>query len=126
METMTDLNQAAERLRRLASQLEQTFGVQYCTMTMRDDINELEANAKAYLAEHAADDGELITREWWQSLSCVETCCIWLDDDTWLDWGSEAGVYLCTESSTIDLPHITTRGQLRMLLRALNPERGES
>jgi len=104
---MSELQQAAERLRNNTD------------LTVED----LVMLAKAYLAEHRADDGELITDGW---ITSIREAWPFMDKHTlsiekqchvvrhWERWMVEMGV--------TELRYVTTRGQLRQLCRSLGVE----
>lgn len=74
-----------------------------------------------YLAEHPADDGETITREWFRSVSPTSNNWIHGDGvDIYQD--SLGAVSLCLVEECQVLPHIKTRGDVRRLCRSLGVE----
>jgi len=100
---MSDLQQATKRLRNNTD------------LTVED----LVMLAKAYLAEHRADDGELITFPWIESIGGVtaDSGRVYLDTYDMSFWIVQGGLNL-TGTTHI----IKTRGQLRQLCRALGVE----
>lgn len=115
---MSDTKQAAERLRRLAAG-ESWVAIYGDAEDSEGCLRDRFTVANAFLAEHAADDDEPITEEWWHSQCCVETITIPIDDDWYISWNGCSDVWLHSDSDALPLPHITTRGQLKLLLRAL-------
>jgi len=115
---MTDeLQRAAERLR--ACNYESDWDLDGASF---QQISDWQALAKAYLAEHPADDGEAVTVEWLESIG-------WLEDQTgWpaiclretSEWGiSWRGHGIWLTPMSVPLYRAPTRGDVRRLCRAL-------
>lgn len=127
---MTDPTAAAERLRRSKQEIRGPFRVYGGAWGAKIDADR-RIVVDAYLAEHAADDAELITEEWVRShfaerlprVTAVRVYSATKDpigiscDVMFWEHGA---ISVCI--SNFRLPHITTRGQLRLLLRALRQE----
>lgn len=107
-------NPAAERLRRAnRSCIDYAALCESDARVVRDSL----ALAEAYLSEHLPDDGEAIDEAWlavtgWEKGGL----CMWLGE--YLTWSSRRGVFVGMYPQS----HIRTRGQLRLLLRALGVE----
>jgi hypothetical protein len=120
---MNELRQAAERLREMAGTwVDLEEGSVAC-------VTDMWVLAQAYLAEHLPDDDEPITDDWVKSIFGQA----WKDIDAfWTVYASKKqGVALGAEdlhdseisaSFQLELPRIKTRGQLRLLCRALGVE----
>jgi hypothetical protein len=112
---MSELRQAAERLRAWKKD------VYHCNMaTVQKDTMAL---AEAYISEHLSDDDEPITDGWF--IASVGVRYVFLSKE-FAVFISEKCVSITTEAGdswhNLELPHITTRGQLRQLCRALGVE----
>jgi len=113
---MSDLQQATKRLRAwIANPIQCKTGSEF------GDCLEL---AKAYLAEHRADDGEVIDSTWLNTIGWNKhedgsykqgVYFIVIDNGQWILMLKSGSVLFC-------LAHLQTRGQLRQLCRALGVE----
>lgn len=117
-----ELKQAAELLRRYTC-------FENVNAPDRFVMQQMWVLARAYLAEHPADEEEIITEEWLESIDfervdlegCVpyewfkhKTCGLILWDSSYDDW-----IVNCFDQEGIRPNSITTRGQVRRLLAAL-------
>jgi hypothetical protein len=122
---MSEVSQAAERLRRYYSEdeltAEQLYGVS-CLERADELWHEDNARlAQAYLDEHATDDGEPITEAWLMENYLARDWGRWRRFDManisiYAD-GSEVQVW--SEFGGFHFERVTTRGKLRRLLEAL-------
>ena len=71
-----------------------------------------------YLAEHLPDDAEPVTVEWWKELT-GDSASIKIDEDNRILFGEVLGVQLEMSGFTLDFHTVTTRGQLRRLVKLL-------
>jgi hypothetical protein len=112
---MTDIQSAAERLRRHMADPNHRDTYHGKESTLVGDWATL---ARAYLAEHPADDGEAITEDWLRAVgfkSMPSEVGLWLDKTVGVDLRSDTpGCVVCNAR-----PRIATRGDLRRLAEAL-------
>lgn len=124
---MSEVNQAAERLRRLKDEPYTGNGA-YPIGESENALDRLQNEdrrllADAYLAEHLPDDDEPLSVEFLDTLSqrsvSIESgYCEW--DLQRLVWARRfAGGCIEVRCHDLSLRRITTRGQLRQLLKAL-------
>lgn len=120
---MSQVKQAAERLRRLAAG-EDAYDIQRKDAPQRYEAD-LKTVANAFLAEHLPDDDEAIDAHWlninYESehnyVMNVSTYTISARHDLIARQWSDTDIRVCLYGYF--QPHITTRGQLRQILRAL-------
>ena len=115
---MSDITQAADRLRRYYQSRKQ-HGSFPPYASQRDDEATL---AEAYLADHPSDDGELITEEWLSTFATTQggAHAMWsVGDFTILLHGYRDGYFLHRSIPYVRVDGITTRGQLRRLIEVL-------
>lgn len=123
---MNDITQAAERLRQL--QNGEAYWDIYAPLCKSEDelLDDHDANDRAavidaYLAEHASDDGELITEAWLDTINKrSKGSTVWDLSDRIELIQAHGAWYLIAEQPYARISGITTRGQLRLLLRALS------
>lgn len=118
VETMSDVKQSAERLRRKINgeSVESIYG---CDMTWVQEIEDDKTLAEAYLAEHLHDDDEPITESFLRELGFLSdrfdcrglNLCVGHNCLSWL-WAR-------MHVNNYGLFDITTRGQVRLLVKAL-------
>ena len=125
---MTDLQAAAERVRKVKSGHFVPLVYQRGYLELNTDAyrHDLDVLAVAYLAEHPADDGKPITADvlwasggWTFHEDPIEIAAYTIDrtERLVLCWRNTGVFHL----GPYALPHIKTRAQLRRLLAALTP-----
>jgi hypothetical protein len=119
-QAMNELREAAERLRDIIdTRIMRSQSAKWCA-----DERALWLLARAYLAEHQADDDDAIDADWLRSVGrellngyCFDGqgITLWLAIDKRNRWMAE----LMQDDVLIALGEIKTRGDLRLLCRAL-------
>lgn len=96
---------------------------------LAEELRDMRILAAAYLDEHPADDDELVIEEWLRSVGFVDEDHEWLtlfpdDSDCRVTYDRQNGEIKVETviAEGFRLPHVKTRGDVRLLCRALGIE----